>query len=117
MVLRKNLERDGLSGLDFISSLATVEEVRKIITSYVIEKHAIIFKIAVCLNFFKTDVNGDVTKVTPVFTSNNVYLNTVSSYNTEQILNTFLFNIKQRFDDFISRGSGEYCYGDYTFQY
>ena len=59
------------------------------------------------LNFFKTDLNGDDTTVQPVFCSNNVYLNSVTEFVTEDVLKASLPTIKERFDDFVSKGSGK----------
>lgn len=71
------------------------------------QKKSIVFKLAAVLNFFKTDLNGDDTTVQPVFCSNNIYLNSVTEFVTEDILKASLPTIKERFDDFVSKGSGK----------
>ena len=71
------------------------------------QKKSIVFKLAAVLNFFKTDLNGDDTTVQPVFCSNNIYLNSVTEFVTEDVLKASLPTIKERFDDFVSKGSGK----------
>ena len=107
MVLRKQLSNQGLYGLEEIVTQETIDEVSLILNSEVCKKNSIIFKLAVILNFFKVDLNGVETSVQPVFCSNNVYLNNVSSFETKLILDDSLPTIKNRFDDFISKGSGK----------
>ena len=107
MVLRKQLSSQGLYGLEFIVAVETISEISLILNSEICKKNAIIFKIAVVLKFFKTDLNGVETTLQPVFCSANVYLNNVSEFSTDQILKDSLPTIKSRFDDFISRGSGK----------
>ena len=71
------------------------------------QKKSIVFKLAAVLNFFKTDLNGDDTTVQPVFCSNNIYLNSVTEFVTEDVLKASLPTIKDCFDDFVSKRSGK----------
>ena len=110
LVLRKQLENEGLEGLDFICSPSSTSKISLILRSEVCQKNAINFKVAIVLNFFKTDLNGESTSVQPVFTSSNVYLNNVSEVDVEAILSEALSAIKDRFEDFVGKGSGMLVY-------
>ena len=107
LILRRNLRDQGIYGLDFLLEPQTISEISKILNSEVSKKNSIVFKLAAVLNFFKTDLNGDDTTVQPVFCSNNIYLNSVTEFVTEDILKASLPTIKERFDDFVSKGSGK----------
>ena len=71
------------------------------------QKNSIVFKLAAVLNFFKTDLNGDDTTVQPVFCSNNIYLNSVTEFVSEDVITASLPTIKERFDNFVSKGIGK----------
>ena len=107
LVLRKKLEGQGLYGLEFITTPECVSEVSLILNSEICKKKSIIFKLAVVLNFYKIDLNGVETEVQPVFCSNNVYLNSASTFVSHRILEDSLTTMKSRFDDFIGKGSGK----------
>ena len=107
LILRRNLRDQGIYGLDFLLEPQTILEISKILNSEVCKKKSIVFKLAAVLNFFKTDLNGDDTTVQPVFCSNNIYLNSVTEFVTEDVLKASLPTIKERFDDFVSKGSGK----------
>ena len=71
------------------------------------QKNTLIFKLAVVLNFFKVDLNGEIINIQPVFSSTNVYLNNVSVYDSKAIMSSCSNTIQERMDDFIGKGSGK----------
>ena len=103
----KKLEGQGLYGLEFITTPECVSEVSLILNSEICKKKSIIFKLAVVLNFYKIDLKGVETEVQPVVGSNNVYLNSASTFVSHRILEDSLTTMKSRFDDFIGKGSGK----------
>ena len=60
LVLRKDLLQQGVEHLDIITSVKSVEEVRKILNSEVVKKHALTFSIALTINFIKYGTDGEV---------------------------------------------------------
>ena len=73
-VLRKDLHEDGLQDFDFIFSPEAIEEVKRIINCEIVKKNALIFSIAVSINFVKYGLDGEINgRATPCF----FYLNHV----------------------------------------
>ena len=101
------MDEQGLHGFDFITSTEGLQEVRRIINSQVVLKSAITFAMAITIKFIKYGVDGSIAnQVSPCFLSTNYYLNNVSTYNVKDILHSSALDIKNRFDDFVNKGSG-----------
>ena len=107
LVLRKDLLEEGVENFDFVTSVEAVDEVRKILNSEVIKKHALTFSIALTINFIKYGTDGEISaKASPCFLSSLNYVNTVSSFNVSELLQSCVLQIQQRYDDFVDKGSG-----------
>ena len=105
LVLRKDLLNQGVENFDFITSDETVNEVRKILNSEVVKKHALTFSIALTISFIKYGTDGEViAKASPCFLSKVNYLNCVSRFNVRELIQTCVLQIQKRYDDFVDKG-------------
>ena len=107
LVYRKDLIGQSLENFDFVTSEDCVIEVRRILRSEVVKKHSLIFTIAVTINFIKFDIDGEIkAKCSPCFLSESNYLNNVSEFNVYDLIQSSIFQIQRRYDDFVEKGSG-----------
>ena len=107
MVLRKNLHGETVQDFDFLVSQNTVNEISRILNSEIVLKHSLKFSLVLTINFIKYDIDGEVNaKSSPCFTSQSIFLNNVSTFNTANIIAESVGEIQKRYDDFVGKGSG-----------
>ena len=107
MVLRKNLNGETVQDFDFLVTQDTVNEISRILSSEIVLKQCLKFSLVLTINFIKYDIDGEVNaKSSPCFTSQPIFLNNVSSFNTASIIANSIGEIQKRYDDFVGKGSG-----------
>ena len=105
--LRRKLVGEGLENFDFLSSEETIEEIKRILCSEIVTKHALNFCLALTINFIKFGTDGDIlAKSSPCFLSQVRYFNNVSTFTTRELLHSAIIGIQHRYDDFVGKGSG-----------
>ena len=107
MVLRKNLNGETVQDFDFLVTQDTVNEISRILSSEIVLKQCLKFSLVLTINFIKYDIDGEVNaKSSPCFTSQPIFLNNVSTFNTANIIANSIGDIQKRYDDFVGKGSG-----------